>query len=139
MSSMSQETVGGIWRNVRYALRQLRRSPGFAATAVLALALGVGPNVAIFSIIWATFFAPLPYPQADRLVVVWSHHKGEREPVRGEDFAQYAAQIQSFQRFDFISWRVLHLTNDDHTRREPRDDDEDDGPANGARPRLSAG
>ena len=116
MNLLSKELFGGIWRNVRYALRQLRRSPGFAVTAVLALALGVGPNVAIFSIIWATFFAPLPYPQADRLVVVWSHHKGEREPVRGEDFAQYAAQSRSFQRFDFISWRVLHLTNDDHTQ-----------------------
>ena len=109
-------SFGGIWRNIRYTLRQMRRSPGFALTAVLALALGVGPTVAIFSIIWATFFAPLPYPNGDQLVVVWRHYKGEREPVRGEDYAQYSAQCRSFQRFDFISWRVLHLTNTDHTQ-----------------------
>ena len=114
---MSQ-AFSGIWRNSRYAIRQLRRSPGFALTAILTLALGIGPNVAIFSIIWATFLGPIPYPHADQLVVVWSHHKGEREPVRGEDYAQYAAQTRSFERFDFISWRGLHLTNDDHTQDE---------------------
>jgi putative ABC transport system permease protein len=112
------QAFSGLWRNVRYAVRQLRRSPGFAVTAILTLALGIGPNVAIFSIVWATFLAPIPYPHADQLVVVWSHHKGEREPVRGEDYAQYAAQCRSFQRFDFESWRALHLTNDDHTQDE---------------------
>jgi putative ABC transport system permease protein len=110
--------LGGIWRNVRYALRQFRRSPGFALTAILALALGIGPNVAIFSIIWATFLAPLPYPNADQMVVVWSHFKGERIPSSGDDFAQYAAQSRSFQRLDFLSWRGHHLTNADHTEDE---------------------
>jgi putative ABC transport system permease protein len=109
---------GSLWRNVHFALRQLRRSPGFALTAVLALALGIGPTVAIFSIIWATFLAPLPYPKADQLVVVWSLYKGERNPVRAEDYAQYAAQCRSFQRFDFISWLPHHLTNPDHTEDE---------------------
>jgi putative ABC transport system permease protein len=111
-------TFGGMWRNVRYTLRQMRRSPGFALTAVLALALGVGPTVAIFSIIWATFYAPFPYPHAEELVVVWTHYKGERQPTLGEDFAQYAAQSRSFQRLGFQSWRVLHLTNPDHTQDE---------------------
>jgi putative ABC transport system permease protein len=109
---------GTFWRNVRFALRQLRRSPGFAITAILALALGIGPNVAIFSIIWATFLAPLPYPNADRIVVVWTHHKGERDATRADDYAQYAAQAQSFQRLDFESWNVLHLTNADHSQDE---------------------
>ncbi|MGA8740753.1 MAG: hypothetical protein WB561_06160, partial [Terracidiphilus sp.] len=82
-------------RNVRYALRQLRRSPGFAATAVLALALGIGPNVAIFSIIWATFFAPLPYPHVNKLVVVWRYYKGERIPTQGDEYAELAAQSKT--------------------------------------------
>ena len=107
--------IGNLWRNIRFALRQLRRSPGFATAAILALALGIGPNVAIFSIIWATFLAPLPYPDADRLVVSWTHYKGERNPTRGDDYAQYAAQSRSFQRLDFESWMVLHLTNADHS------------------------
>jgi putative ABC transport system permease protein len=107
-----------FWRNVRFALRQLRRSPGFALTAILTLALGIGPNVAIFSIIWATFLAPLPYPEADQMVVVWTHFRGERVPSSADDFSQYAAQSHSFQRLDFLSWRGRHLTNSDHTEDE---------------------
>ena len=110
--------LGNLWRNVRFALRQLRRSPGFAVTAILTLALGIGPNVAIFSIIWATFLAPLPYPNADRLVVVWTHFKGERNATRANDYADYAAQSRSFERLDFESWNVLNLTNPDHSQDE---------------------
>ncbi|MGA9587671.1 MAG: ABC transporter permease, partial [Terracidiphilus sp.] len=108
-------TLGGFWRNVRFALRQLRRSPRFALTAILALALGIGPNVAIFSIIWATFLAPSPFPHANQLVVVWNHYKGDRIPTRGEDYAQYAAESRSFESLSFQSWIVVHLTNSDHT------------------------
>ena len=105
----------GLMQNFRYALRQMRKSPGFTAVAVLTLALGIGPNVAIFSIIWATFLAPLPYPNARQLVVVWNHYKGERIPTSGDDYAQFAAQNHSFQSLSFQSWLVLHLTNPDHT------------------------
>ena len=104
-----------IWNDVRFAMRQLRRSPGFAITAVLGMALGIGPVVAIFSMIWATFLAPLPYPNANQLVVVWNHFKGERGPTSGEDYAQLAAQNHSFQSLSFQSWIVVHLTNADHT------------------------
>lgn len=107
--------LGAFGRNLRYGMRQLRRSPGFAAAAILVLALGIGPNVAIFSIIWATFLAPAPYPNANQLVVVWNHFKGDRMPTSGEDYAQYVAQSHSFQSLSFGSWVVLHLTNSDHT------------------------
>jgi len=110
--------VGTLWRNVRYTVRQMRTSPGYAITAMLVLALGIGPTVSIFSIIWATFLAPFPYPHPEQLVVVWTHYKGERQATPGEDYAQYAAQSHSFQRLDFQSWRVLHLTNPDHTQDE---------------------
>jgi putative ABC transport system permease protein len=106
---------GSFGRNVGFALRQLRRSPGFAITAILALALGIGPNVAIFSMIWATFLAPPPYPHPDQVVMVWNHNKGERMPTRAEDYAQYAAESRSFQSLSFESWLVVHLTNSDHT------------------------
>ncbi|MFP5235429.1 MAG: ADOP family duplicated permease [Acidobacteriota bacterium] len=104
-----------FFRNVRFALRQLRRSPGFAMTAVLALALGIGPNVAIFSMIYATFLAPPPYPNANQLVVVWRHLKGERIPTQGDEVAELMAQSRSFQGLSFESWISLHLTNSDHT------------------------
>jgi putative ABC transport system permease protein len=105
-------------RDTRYALRMLANNKGFTAVAILALALGIGPNVAIFSIIWATFLAPLPYPHANQLVVVWTKFKGERGPTRADDYAQYAAQSKSFQRLDFSSWAAIHLTNPDHSQDE---------------------
>ena len=57
--------------DLRLALRLLGRTPGFAAAAVLTLALGVGANTAIFTVAWHAMLKPLPYPGADRLVQVW--------------------------------------------------------------------
>jgi putative ABC transport system permease protein len=96
----------------------LARNKGFAAIAILALALGIGPNVAIFSIIWATFLAPLPYANPKQLVVVWSHYKGERNPTLAKDYAEWAAADKTFQRLDFQSWNARHLTNADHSQDE---------------------
>jgi putative ABC transport system permease protein len=105
-------------QDVRYALRRLRKSPGFTVTAVLALALGIGPNVAIFSIVWATFFQPLPYPNPDQLVVVWGHDKNGRVPTPSYEYVPLAEQSQSFQRLDFSSWRSFHLTGADHVQED---------------------
>src|SRR5277367_7090632 len=98
--------MGALWRDFRYGLCMLARNKGFTAVAILALALGIGPNVAMFSIIWATFLAPMPYPKADQLVVVWTMVKGERSVTRADDFAQYRAQSNSFQCLDFSSYLI---------------------------------
>src|SRR5207248_9424987 len=87
-----------IWQDVRYALRALKRSPGFTAIAVLALAIGIGANTAIFSLFDAVRMRALPYPEADRLVVLWGNvmrAKVERRGASYPDFADWRAQSTS--------------------------------------------
>jgi hypothetical protein len=73
-------------QHIRFTLRQLRKNPGFTAVAVITLALGIGANTAIFSVIYASLLAPMPYPDADRLVMVWSKIAQGRNSVSAGDY-----------------------------------------------------
>src|SRR5271166_2135575 len=102
-----------LLQDFRYALRQLRRSPGFTAIAVVTLALGIGANTAIFSAVHAVLLKPLPYSDADRLVVVWEQnpHRGWFENIVSAanylDWRQQNHVFSGLAAFDDISFTLV--------------------------------
>jgi predicted permease len=89
-----------LWTDLRYGLRMLRMNPGFAAIAILTLALGIGANTAIFSALDAVVLKPLPYPQANRLVLIWTAMKNAgqtRVPSSGPDLVDIRHRTRLLQ------------------------------------------
>jgi putative ABC transport system permease protein len=93
-----------MFQDLRYGLRMLVKNPGFACVAVLTLALGIGANTAIFSIINAVLLQPLPFSEPDRLVWVWGNIRngGRSASVSPLDYLDYRAQNTSFEHFAAI-------------------------------------
>ena len=102
-----------ILKNLRYALRQLRKSPVFTLTAVLTLALGVGANTAIFTVVYATLLAPMPYPEPDQLVMVWSKIQGSRNVIAAADFEDWKRESTVFQDLNAWSGGSFNLATKD--------------------------
>jgi len=105
-----------LLQDLRYGLRVLRKSPAFAVIAVLTLALGIGANTAIFSYVDAWVIKPIPYPQADKLVVLLSHDKKKGWTSSGvsstADFLDFQKQNSSFaQTAAWTQWN-FNLTGD---------------------------
>src|SRR5438445_7149032 len=97
--------------DLRYALRQLLKNPGFAAVAVLTLALGIGANTAIFSVVNAVLLRPLPYPESERLV--WLAERGPEwngGSISWPNFADWREQQAVFEHIGVYNWNDFVLT-----------------------------
>jgi predicted permease len=78
------------WQDLRYGARMLLKSPGFTATVLLTLASGIGANITIFSVVNAVLLRPLPYPEADRLVFLWSEAPRQNIRERASAYANFS-------------------------------------------------
>ena len=83
-------------QNLRFSLRMLGRNPGLTATVLLTLALGIGANTAIFTVDYATLLAPMPYPQPNQLVMVWSKIQTFHNGVSAGDYTDWKNQSSVF-------------------------------------------
>ncbi len=89
-----------MFQDLRYALRQIVKTPGFTAIVVLTLALGIGANTAIFSVVQAALLSPLPYPDSGRIMQVWhSPTPGARGAADGGTFLDWQPYAKSFESF----------------------------------------
>jgi putative ABC transport system permease protein len=109
----------GLIQDLRYAMRQLRKAPGFAAVAVITLALGIGANTAIFSVVNGVLLRPLPFKSADRLVRIWHVPPAKSFPgmktfsVSAANYIDWQKQNDVFEKMAIYSYHGFTLTGGD--------------------------
>lgn len=105
-----RESMRELWRDVTYGLRKMRSAPGFTATAIATIALGIGANTAVFSVVYAALLRPLPFPNPDRIVGVRAEIRGERWSASPPDFVDWREQSRSFSGMAAINGYPRTLT-----------------------------
>jgi putative ABC transport system permease protein len=112
--------MNGLLHDIRYALRQLRKNPGFTVVVVLTLALGIGANSAIFSVVRAVLLRSLSFPQANRLVLIWATNtaRGQTQDVASySDFEDWRAQSKSFDSVAAFTGRGATINAENQAER----------------------
>jgi len=95
--------MSSVTRDITYAVRMMRRAPGFTATAVLVLALGIGATVAMFSVVDGVLVRPLPYPDAGKLVLVWGQNLQRGIPFHSVPYPDVAVWQRDVHAFASLS------------------------------------
>jgi putative ABC transport system permease protein len=101
----------GILRNLRYTVRMLWKSPGLTVTILFTLALGIGANTAIFTVDYATLLAPMPYPDPDQLVVVWSKIQTFHNGISAGDYTDWKNQNHSFSTLSAFTGGAFNIAS----------------------------
>jgi predicted permease len=107
------DRLGELWQDLAFGARQLRRRPAFTAAAVLTLALGIGANTAVFSLVDAVLLRDLPYPAPERLVRVTNHWQDEPEgALSPAEYLDYAERLRSLDGMGVYAVQTANLTGD---------------------------
>ena len=107
-----------LWSDLKFAVRGLIGAPGLSAAAVVALALGIGPNTAIFSLVYATLLAPLPFPDPDQLVRVSPMVGDRQDRASPAEYLEWKERATSFQSLEaFWPGRALNLATPEAPQR----------------------
>ena len=110
--------MGTLWQDIKYGVRTLWKRPGFAAVAIMTLALGIGANTAIFSVVNAVLLRPLPYPESERLVAVFeTTADNPREFISYPNLWDYRDHNESFEEFATFVPQSVNLTGTDEPDR----------------------
>ena len=106
--------LDSLLQDIRFALRMLGKNLGFTTVAVLALALGIGANTAIFSLVNSVLLRPLPYKNADRIVIVWESKAGlsPHNVVSPPNFLDWRSQNSVFESMAYLADRSVNLTGE---------------------------
>lgn len=101
-----------IWQDIRYGIRMLTKRPGFTVTAAIVLALGIGANTALFSVVHSVLLSPLPFNEAERLVFVQTlwHRSGNKGSVSGPDYIDWAERNKVMKGLCAFTACQLNLT-----------------------------
>ena len=94
-----------LWKDICYGLRVLAKAPGFAAVAILTLALGIGANTAIFTVVYGVLLRPLPFPQPDRLVQLAESYKDQTD-----EMSVTSAQLQRLSEYNALFEHIAGYT-----------------------------
>jgi putative ABC transport system permease protein len=105
--------MSSLLRNLRYSARTLWKNPGLTLTVLLTLALGIGANTAIFTVDYATLLAPMPYPEPDQLVVVWSKIQTFHNGISAGDFTDWKRENSSFQDINAFTGGSFNIASKD--------------------------
>ena len=111
-----------LWQDIRYGMHTLLKSPGFTLVAVVALALGIGANTAIFSVVNAVLLRPLPYKNPERLVMMWQTNLRQgigQDSVAAPNFLDWREQSQSFEHMAAYRGQSFNLTVGDKPEQLP--------------------